>query len=67
MSTGIPDFGKTLPQIRKESPFPWRLNNHGNGTVSMLDAAGVEVPMFRVLACATIVTAGIEASQAKAA
>lgn len=45
-------------QIREKSPFPWRTetNIDGPGNVRMVDANGVEVPLFSILDLAEIIT-----------
>lgn len=47
---------KTIPQIRTESPFPWREAMRAN-QVFVVDAAGKEVPLFSVTAFVEQITA----------
>jgi hypothetical protein len=56
----------TLAQIREKSPFPWRtqVNCDGPGNVRMVDANGVEVPLFSITGLAEIVTGTIAAQAA---
>lgn len=58
---------KSVTQIRAESPFPWMSHEKGMGNLVIVDAAGNEVPLFRVLALMSKLTAHLAAAtQAKA-
>jgi hypothetical protein len=42
----------TLTELKAASPFPWsqQINFDGKGGVRLLDAKGIEVPLFSVMA-----------------
>jgi hypothetical protein len=57
---------KSIPQIRTESPFPWREGIMNGNLVVMVDAAGKQVPMFSITALAEQITAHITTQPAEA-
>jgi hypothetical protein len=47
----------TLKEILAKHPAPWRYAIHAGNAVKVLDAQGIEVPMFVMLDLLVLVTA----------
>lgn len=52
------DDSSEMQQIRTRSPFPWtqQVNFNGLGSVRLVDAAGMEVPLLSITTMAVIVS-----------
>lgn len=62
-----PEFGKTLPEMKAESPFPWKVVEAGMGNLVVADANNVQVPLLRVLSFVTNVTGQLRMQDDRAA